>query len=177
MALDPPPAGARAGLLGGLGAPKNAPAGAKAPLCGAAPWWLVAPLGGRWPRRAVLHSCSSLLSYAGVSISGKMRSKCSPANPPTNPPTMNSTQMILSWRSSSPNQITTSIKMLKAITTPSKNNIPHPLSFGQTSLARPPQAISPYANGVFGQWLLQGRRGIVVTASLAVSDLFSPSAS
>ena len=35
--------------LGGLGkrhpAPKNAPAGAKAPLCGAARWWLVAPLG------------------------------------------------------------------------------------------------------------------------------------
>ena len=38
MALDPPPAGARAGLLG-----ENAPAGGKAPLCGAAPWWLVAP--------------------------------------------------------------------------------------------------------------------------------------
>jgi hypothetical protein len=45
---------------------------------------------------------------------------------------MNSTQMILSRRSSSPNQITTSIKMLKAITAPSRNSIPHPSSFGQT---------------------------------------------
>jgi hypothetical protein len=39
-----------------------------------------------------------------------------------------------------------------------KEQHPSPLIVLAT-LARPPQAISPYANGVFGQWLLQGRRG------------------
>jgi hypothetical protein len=65
MALDPPPAGARAGLLGAPG-PKKRTSGRQGAVVRGGP--LVAggpPLGGRWPRRAVPHSCSSLLSYAG----------------------------------------------------------------------------------------------------------------